>query len=124
MARAVRHTWELYGGPKQTEVQLVLLNEKEHSRLHAKFLQDPTATDVMAFCYRDDDLYGEILVNVDMAARQAKCHDRGPLDELLLYLVHGALHLLGFDDLDAAARAQMRAAERRVMEQLKLHLSA
>ena len=58
-----------------------------------------------------DAFAGEIVVCVDQAMRAAVQFGTSPADEILLYLVHGWLHLAGLDDLTDAARVQMRAAE-------------
>ena len=114
---AVRKVWELEQGPT-ARVEVVLMNEAEHTRLHAEFLDDPSETDVMAFPYEEDDCFGELLINVDMAARVAAEHAHTPAQECTLYVVHGCLHLLGYDDHEEHDRVAMRAAETRVMQQL------
>ena len=107
--------WERYGGADGAAVEVVLMGEAEHTELHARFLDDPTPTDVMAFPYDEPDLFGEILVNLDMARAQAHARGHAPLAEAELYVVHGALHLLGLDDRDEVSRAKMRAAEQEVL---------
>jgi len=90
---------------------VVVLGTEEHTRIHAEFLDDPAETDVMAFPYQDPDLFGEILLNRDVCRRDAERHGRSVRDEARLYVVHGALHLLGFRDDESTARQRMRAAE-------------
>lgn len=116
---AVRKVWEMEKGPKNVRVEVVLMDEQEHCDLHAEFLNDPSATDVMAFPYGDEDCFGEILVNVEMAARVAVEHAHSPFEECTLYVVHGCLHLLGYDDHEEQDRVEMRAAESRVMRALR-----
>ena len=108
--------WRLYGGPAGAALEVVLMGGAEHTALHAEFLDDPTPTDVMAFPYDEDDLHGEVLVNLDMAHKQAAQRGLDVRAEAELYVVHGVLHLLGFDDRDDASRARMRDAEREVLE--------
>lgn len=115
---AVRKVWEVEKGPT-ARVEVVLMDEAEHSQLHGEFLNDPSATDVMAFPYEDVDCFGELLVNVEMAARVAADHAHTPEQECTLYVVHGCLHLLGYDDHEDDDRARMRAAEARVMQALQ-----
>ena len=116
---AVRTVWESEKGPKNVRVEVVLMDEQEHCELHAEFLNDPSATDVMAFPYEDEDCFGEILVNVEMAARVAVEHAHSPFEECTLYIVHGCLHLLGYDDHEEQDRLAMRAAEARAMKHLR-----
>ena len=115
VGRAVSGAWELFDGPADARLEVVFLSAKEHTRLHAEFLDDPSETDVMAFPYEDEDLYGEVLVNVDRAADEARRRSIETANECLLYVVHGALHLLGFRDDEVDARRAMRSAERRVL---------
>lgn len=62
---------------------------------------------------------GEICVCVDQALRSAAELKNAPADELLLYLVHGWLHLAGFDDISESDRAAMRAAEQTALSVLR-----
>jgi rRNA maturation RNase YbeY len=111
----LQRAWELFGGPDNALVEVVWMAQPEHSELHGRVLDDPSPTDVMAFPYGDEDLFGEILVNLDMAAEQANERHLPIQGEVELYVVHGALHLLGFEDHDDDTRAAMRAAESRVL---------
>ena len=116
MARGlVTKAWEIYGGPSEAVVEVALLGGEEHTVLHERFLGDPAETDVMAFPYEDPDLFGEILVNREFARKEAKRRKISATDEIQLYIVHGALHLLGFDDSNPRARKEMRVAEQRVL---------
>jgi probable rRNA maturation factor len=63
-------------------------------------------------------LTGEVVLSVDTARREAARRGHSPYDELLLYAVHGVLHLLGHDDHDPLRRRRMRAAERRALAAL------
>ena len=60
-------------------------------------------------------LEGELIVSTETALREAAAHGWTPADELLLYVVHGLLHLCGYDDLTDEARPVMRAREREVL---------
>ena len=76
-------------------------------------------TDVCTFPYHNDDgIEGEIFVSLDTAAREAGEQGRATADELILYVVHGVLHLCGWDDIEPDDRRQMRAAERAVLQSL------
>lgn len=108
----VTRAWALMHGPPGATVEVAFLGEAEHTRCHLELLNDPSSTDVMAIPYRDSDLWGEILVNVDCARREAQARGVQERQEALLYVVHGALHLLGHDDRDPEARAMMRATEK------------
>ena len=104
-------------------VNVCFVDDSEIRQLNRDYLSHDYATDVVTFPMRtegkpvegdplDGDLLGEVVVLVDTARTSA--HSRGvdyPV-ELALYAIHGALHLLGYDDKDAAGRRKMRRAER------------
>ncbi len=115
------------------ELSLVFLTDSALAKVHADFMADPSATDVITFAGDPaSGLAGEICVSADTAARYvgaaldaARGRPRGtPLQaafsaELTLYLVHGWLHLAGYDDLQPAKKRRMRAAEKRAMTLLR-----
>jgi probable rRNA maturation factor len=102
------------------ELSLVFLTDAALAKIHADFMHDPTPTDVITFeGGRATGLAGEICVSVDTADNYARLHGRKFAEELTLYLVHGWLHLAGYDDLQSAPRRRMRAAEKRAMELLR-----
>jgi probable rRNA maturation factor len=123
LARAIaeldRHAEKFAGGCPPGELSLVFLDDDALARIHADFLDDPSPTDVITFA-GDPALAqgGEICVSVDTAAAYAKKHRRDFSAELALYLVHGWLHLAGYDDLQPAKKRAMRRAERRAMKLL------
>ncbi len=101
-----------------TELSVVFLTDPALAQLHADFLADPTPTDVITF--EGDPTQGtagEICVSADAAIREVGPR-RDFSAELTLYLVHGWLHLAGYDDLHPAKKRQMRRAEARAMKLL------
>mgnify|MGYP001441043822 CR=1 FL=1 len=105
------------GGCPAGELSLVFLTDSALAQLHADFLQDPRTTDVITFAGQPDlGVAGEICVSVDTAARYARQHGHAFATELLLYLVHGWLHLAGYDDLQPVKKRAMRRAEARALK--------
>ncbi len=106
------------------EVSIAIVDDPTIHELNREYLQHDYETDVLSFVFeqRSDDrfLSGEIIVSADTAARMAGEHGIGTIDELLLYVVHGALHLAGLDDKDESSRSKMRAEERRFMEMFEI----
>lgn len=102
-------------------VSLLLTDDREIAQLHAEFLQDATPTDVISFALDDT---AELVVSVETAAREAAAGGHTLAAEVALYVVHGLLHVCGYDDLRVRDRARMRAAERAVMAQLQLAVAA
>lgn len=102
------------------ELSIVFVTDREIARIHADFMNDPTATDVITF---EGDatagLAGEICVSADTARAYAREHGRDFAEELTLYVVHGWLHLAGYDDLRPDRKRRMRAAEARALALLR-----
>ena len=99
--------------PPPGELSLAFLSDEALARIHAQFLGDPTPTDVITFPGEPEaNLAGEICVSVDTAARVAAERGEPFARELTLYLVHGWLHLAGYDDHTEADILAMREAER------------
>ena len=92
-------------------VEITLLGEAAIARIHGRFLDDPTPTDVITFDH------GEILIGVPIAAANARKY-RYPLNrEVALCAVHGLLHLLGYDDLTENERVIMHAVQEEILEE-------
>lgn len=102
-------------------VSLLLTDDAEIAQVHADFLDDPTPTDVISF---DLDGAAELVVSVETAKRTAKSQGHALRAEVALYVVHGILHVCGFDDIRPRDRVRMRAAERAVLQRLALHVGA
>ena len=91
------------------ELSVAVVGDQEMARLNRQYLGRDEPTDVIAFPYRTqaDFIEGEVVVNADQARRQAAGAAHSVEDELLLYAVHGVLHLLGHDDADPQDRRRM-----------------
>jgi probable rRNA maturation factor len=114
------HAARFQGGCPAGELSLVLLTDAALAKLHAEFLHDPTPTDVITFAGHPAlGLAGEVCVSADTAAAFARRHRRDFSAELTLYLVHGWLHLAGYDDLVPAKKRVMRRAEARALRLLR-----
>ena len=95
------------------EIFVLLISDARMTRLHDQFLHESGPTDVITF------QHGEIFVSVQTADRQAKEFRSTLLHEIQLYIVHGLLHLHGFDDRTEADRRQMRTAETAVFRRMR-----
>ncbi|HTO02278.1 MAG TPA: rRNA maturation RNase YbeY [Opitutus sp.] len=114
------HRADFLMGCPSGELSLVFLTDAALAQLHADFLADPSTTDVITFeGNHAAGIAGEICVSVDTAAAYAKEHGRNFSEELTLYLVHGWLHLAGYDDLQPAKKRVMRRAEARALHLLR-----
>jgi rRNA maturation RNase YbeY len=99
-------------------VSLVLTDDAHLTRLHDEFMGIPETTDIMTFP-DDDDPGGDIVISVEQAERQR--HDDGwSLDtELQFLVVHGVLHLAGWDDATDELRGQMLDRQRAILAEFQ-----
>lgn len=124
-------------------LSIVVLGSKAMCRLHERFLNDPTITDVITFDLgtnlRQRHLEGEIYICHDVAQRvvaaRRRQHATGPIAtsiaarnralfaELALYVTHGILHLAGYDDHSAADFRKMHRREAQILAQLGLMIA-
>lgn len=116
--RVVAAALDFAGRPDQ-DVSLLLTDDAGIAELHDTFMGDPTPTDVMSFAL---DAGSEVVVSVETARRVARQNATTIRAEVALYIVHGVLHTVGYDDKDEAARRRMRAAERQVLAKLRLQV--
>src|SRR4051794_29777032 len=108
---------------REAKVTLAFVNNPHIHRLNKQFLDHDEPTDVLTFPYTDaksKKLEGEVVIGYEVATEYAA--DRGhPVGlELVLYVVHGCLHLCGYTDTDARSEATMRAKEREYLGKLGL----
>lgn len=108
------------------ELSVVFVGDETLCELHERFLDDPSPTDVLTFDLSDpgEGPAGELYVSLDAAHRRAAEFGLTVDNELLLYVVHGTLHLCGFDDHDEDERRAMRAAEVRALEAVGVEIDA
>jgi probable rRNA maturation factor len=120
LRRAVRAVL-LHEGPADAQISLAIVDDPTIQELHLRYLGEDEPTDVMSFVLECDEqrLEGEVIVSADTARIAAKQYGSSPLDELLLYVVHGVLHLAGYRDDSRRGRATMRARERKYLADLK-----
>ena len=90
-------------------------------RINKQFLDHDEPTDVITFPYSaGKELQGELVLGVEVALREAADRGHPPQTELSLYVIHGLLHLVGYDDKDGHDRRMMRARESDHLELLGL----
>ena len=103
------------------QISIAIVDDKQMQDVHLNFMDDSSTTDVMSFDLSDEmskTKCFEIIVNADMATRQSKINSNSFEAELLLYILHGLLHNLGFDDLNDAEFKKMHKEEDEIMKAL------
>jgi rRNA maturation RNase YbeY len=101
-------------GLTQAEISVVFVGSQYIRGLHRKYLGHDVSTDVISFPLgRRDAVEGEIYVNLDRARRQAVQYHVSFKNEVYRLAIHGALHLLGYDDRSRALALIMKNVENR-----------
>ncbi|MCH2178238.1 MAG: rRNA maturation RNase YbeY [Mariniblastus sp.] len=102
----------------ETEISLAIVDDETIHDLNARFLEHDYETDVLSFVFERESgrLSGEVIVSADTAKRVADEMNSDYSIELLLYVVHGILHLVGYDDKMPKDRQSMRLKERHYMD--------
>jgi probable rRNA maturation factor len=116
------------------EISVAIIDNERIQPLNREFLQHDYATDVLSFlleCETVDPnqrdgtslplgagkrISGEVVVSADMAIERAAEFDWSPREELVLYVIHGLLHLCGYDDHNDEDRKTMRSRETEVLQ--------
>ncbi len=117
LANLVRTTLALEG-VERAAISVAVVDDASIRVINARHLSHDWATDVISFPMSDEgvaELTGELVVSAEMAVRtavEARCE---PTEELALYLVHGLLHLCGYDDQAAEDVAVIRGREATVL---------
>ncbi len=121
----------------QACISVVVVDDPQIHELNREFLNHDYETDVLSFLLEqsqlrdptDDEarlraagqrIEGEVVISADTAARMAADFDWSPEDEVVLYLVHGLLHLCGYDDLSESEQSLMRTREREILKRWNL----
>lgn len=110
-------------GVRNASISLVIVDNQTIREINREHLGHDWETDVITFPLSDPDeepLLGELVVSAEMAKTSAAEVGEDPWAELALYVVHGLLHLLGYDDLSEAEAAAMRRREGEVLALLGL----
>lgn len=101
-------------GYDSAEISIAVVDDPTIRQLNLQYLQHDYETDVLSFLLdsSEDFLAGQLIVSTDTAHRVAAELGTSPADELLLYVVHGSLHLVGLDDTAPDLTCEMRNAEK------------
>ncbi len=110
-------------GIREAKVTVAFVDNTHIHRLNKQFLGHDEPTDVLTFPYTDPGskrLEGEIAIGFEVARANAAERGHPVAAELALYVIHGCLHLCGYDDRTDAEAKRMRAKEREYLRALGL----
>jgi probable rRNA maturation factor len=110
-------------GIERADVSIAIVDDPSIHEINRRYLNHDEPTDVITFALdqRDGFIDGEIVVSADTAIATAKQIGWPAEYELLLYVIHGALHLAGYDDLKPSVRRAMRAREQHFLAKLGIN---
>ena len=114
-----------YVGAKDANLSIVFTSDRAIKRLNYLYRRKNRPTDVLAFSMRegkhlkrDSLILGDVIISVDRAKRQAKNFNTSFKKEIYLYVIHGILHLLGYDDERPSSGKRMRKKEMQILNSL------
>ena len=91
------------------QIHVLIVSDRTMAALHKRFCGIAGPTDVLTF------QHGEIVISADTAATQARMFRSNVTAEIQLYVLHGLLHLAGFDDVTPSKRRQMDQLQKKLM---------
>ncbi|MBW2712320.1 MAG: rRNA maturation RNase YbeY [Deltaproteobacteria bacterium] len=114
-------------GHAESELSLSLVDDPAIAELNLSYRKLDRPTDVLSFSLLEGEestfrgnLLGDVVISVETAVRQAREQDVSLDEELARLLIHGVLHLIGHDHMEAEEEQRMQAEERRLSEVLNL----
>ena len=112
-------------GVNDANISIVFVSDREIRHLNFLYRKKNVPTDVLSFSMRegkrikrDSAILGDVVISVDRARRQAKRFNSTFKREIYLYIIHGILHLLGYDDEKASSRKKMQKKEIQILNSL------
>ena len=105
------------------EVIIQFVEKQEIGKIHASHFNDPSPTDCISFPIDasgspSPSVLGEVFVCPQVAIDYGKDHHIDPYEETTRYVIHGILHLIGYDDLTEDDRDQMKTQENSCLKTL------
>ncbi len=124
LRQAVQMTIRYEKASRQSEVTIALVDDETIARLNMSYRGKDSSTDVLSFNLAESDhpelkdYLGDIVVSVETAARQAAESGHSLVREIEMLLIHGTLHLLGYDDQTACDRKVMMKKQAAIIRRL------
>jgi probable rRNA maturation factor len=107
--------------PRSLGLAIVIAGDKTIRVLNRQFLQKDAPTDVLSFSSAEKDYLGDIVISCETASRNASAFGWRVRDELRLLVVHGLLHLLGYEDLTPRGRNNMWRRQEHILGRVVLN---
>lgn len=124
MIRAAETVLLTEGKAENTELTIAIQTDAELHQLNRDFLGIDAPTDVLSFPADEFDpdsqsqYIGDVIISIQQAERQARNANHPLINEIQLLIVHGVLHLLGYDHTDGAEKNKMWQIQASILEQI------
>lgn len=112
-------------GLPEAELSLMLVDDREMQELNRRFLGRDKPTNVLAFSMREGEfsslhphLLGDLVISIETAKRQSKSSDLSEMEMLILLLIHGILHLIGYEHERGKKEAREMAMKQKELFQM------
>ena len=117
LEKTAKSVYKREGVSTAERAEIILCSDYIIRKLNREYRGKDKPTDVLSFCFGDADLLGEVYISLQRAKVQAKRYGVLYEEELKRLLVHGLLHLMGYDHIRAADRAVMEEREQAYLAQ-------
>lgn len=109
---------------KRKGVSILICSDTQIKKYHYQYFGDRSSTDVISLAMNEKDLaptekdhLGDLIISAETAKRVSASYGQKPHQELERYLVHGLLHLLGYDDISPKDYSRMYAMQEKILTQ-------
>lgn len=118
LKKIAQKTLEIEDAGNGVSLNILLTGNKRIKELNKQFLHRNEPTDVISFGTKKRGFIGEIAISVEMAEENARRFKTSKENEIFLYIIHGILHLLGYEDKTRTKRRIMENRQKKILEAL------
>ncbi|MFH1089594.1 MAG: rRNA maturation RNase YbeY [Candidatus Uhrbacteria bacterium] len=106
---------------KDKQVSIAFVTPGVIKRLNKSYRGKDKVTDVLSFPFIDEETFGEVLVCLSQAKKQAREYQHSLEEEITILLVHGLIHLFGYDHLKETEAKKMFLLQQKILKNLKIN---
>jgi len=106
-------------GKKNASIDITFVNDRMIKKLNKKYMGKPHPTDVLAFGLAGTPLVGDVYISSDTAKKNSRAYGTGFAREVILYAIHGVLHLMGMADKTKKEKIRIRKMEAKFLKSIK-----
>ncbi len=106
-------------GVTDREVSIAFIDDMQMEELNLRYRRKEGTTDVLSFS-QEDELLGDVIISIPQAKKQARQYGHSLRRELGFLLVHGLLHLLGYDHQNEEDELNMRNTQKEILKKINL----